>query len=73
MARLRVREVAEAHGITNAAQLSRKADIGYTTAYNIWTNPSHPANLDTLNAIAAALKVTVKDLIVDDEPQQRNG
>ncbi len=66
MARLRVREIAEAKGV-GIAKLSRLADLSIVTVRRIWRNPHHDIALSTLEKIAAALGVKVNDLI-DDEP-----
>jgi hypothetical protein len=36
MLKLRVREVAEAQGIKDAAVLSRRANVAYATAHRLW-------------------------------------
>lgn len=66
MAKLRVREVAEAQGV-NISQLSRRADLNYRTVHRIWNEPDYDASLSTLNKIAAVLDVSVKDLIENGE------
>lgn len=65
MARLRVREIAEAKGV-GIAKLSRQADLSIVTIRRIWRNPHHDIALSTLEKIAAALGVSVTALI-DDE------
>ena len=62
MARLKIREIAEAQGIT-AARLARRADLAYGTVKALWDDPDRDAALSTLEKIADALGVQVIDLI----------
>lgn len=62
MPRLRIRELAEAQGLT-AARLSRRADLAYGTVKAIWDGKRDDVALHTLTAIAGALGVSVRDLI----------
>jgi transcriptional regulator with XRE-family HTH domain len=64
MRRLRVKEVAQARGFTQA-RLHRAADINLKTIQAIWRNPQHDASLNTLDKIAKVLGVPVTDLIED--------
>lgn len=64
MRRLRVKEVAEAKGFTQA-RLHRAADINLKTIQAIWHNPQHDASLKTLDKIARVLGVPVTELIED--------
>lgn len=64
MRRLRVKEVAQARGIS-MARLQRAADINMKTIQAIWHNPQHDASLNTLDKIAKALGVPVTELIED--------
>ncbi|HEU4324658.1 MAG TPA: helix-turn-helix transcriptional regulator [Roseiflexaceae bacterium] len=66
MARLKVRELAEAQGL-DMAKLSRRADVAYRTIVRMWHNPEHDASISTLEKIAKALGVRVVDLIADEE------
>jgi transcriptional regulator with XRE-family HTH domain len=59
---MRVREVAEAHGIKNASQLSRRTGIAQTPAYNLWDGTATNPHILTLVLIARALGVPVTDL-----------
>jgi len=70
MARLRVREIAEAQGV-DATELSRRARIAYNLVLKIFSNPEHNATMQTLEAIAQALGVKVTDLIVDESPKAK--
>ena len=62
MLRLKVKEVAEAKGI-NQAQLSRRADIGYSTIRRIYDDPGYAINFSTLERIAKALGVPALELV----------
>ncbi|WP_110513173.1 helix-turn-helix domain-containing protein [Herpetosiphon llansteffanensis] len=64
MAKLRIKELAQQHGITTAAELAREAKIGQTTAYKLWDGSTYQPNIDTLIAIADALGVKIDDLII---------
>ena len=64
MRRLRVKEVAQAKGIT-MARLQRAADINLKTIQAIWHDPRHNASLNTLDKIAKVLGVPVNELIED--------
>ena len=62
--RLRVREIAESKKI-NMSQLSRAADVPFSTIRRIWKNPSYQVQLDTLHKIAKVLGVSTSELIED--------
>lgn len=72
MARLRVREIAEEQG-WNAAKLARRADLSNTAVYAIWNGETEDPGLRTLEAIARALGVKIRDLIDEGEEQQPGG
>ena len=72
MARLRVREVAEARGWT-AAKLARRADLGYTTVLRIWNDETADPGVQPLAAIARVLGVRTGDLIVDEDVPPAKG
>ena len=59
--RLRVREIAEAQGIS-LSKLSRIADVNYKTVQTMWRHPEHGFNTKSLERIAKALGVRVSDL-----------
>lgn len=61
MTRLRVREIAEAQGMS-MSRLARLADVHYKTVQHIWRDPSAGVNWKTLDKIARALKVSTSDL-----------
>lgn len=62
MARLRIREIAEAKGISQGL-LARTANITQGVIRQIWRNPRHNINFETLEKIAKALDVLIRDLI----------
>ena len=65
MIRLRIREVAEEKGY-NMSSLSRKSDVSFKTVKRLWKDPYQTANTDTLEKLAKALGVSVRDLLEDD-------
>jgi DNA-binding Xre family transcriptional regulator len=67
MAKVILQQVAMERGWTEIAPLARKADLNYRTVYELWHNPARDASLRTLEKLAIALGVSVKDLIEDDE------
>ena len=73
MARLQVRELAEAQGLNisqlllKATRLSPRSKLSYPTVHAIWHNKTKRPDLDTLTAIARALGVEPGDLIVADQ------
>lgn len=60
--RLQPLAVARGYGI---AKLARRADLGYRTVFDLWHDPSRDVTLGTLNKLAAALDVTVADLLTE--------
>ena len=60
--RLRIRELAEARGIS-MGKLSRIADVDRTTVKRLYDDPRYSPNLDTLWRVAKALRVTLNDLV----------
>lgn len=65
MARLRVKELAEAQGL-DIAKLARRADLGYGTVHALWNGTTASPGLKTLAAIAQVLGVRTGDLISDE-------
>ena len=65
MLRLRIREVAQAKGIS-MSKLSRLADVNYKTIQTIWRDPYRGLNTTTLERIAKALGVPTAELIEDE-------
>jgi transcriptional regulator with XRE-family HTH domain len=70
MARLRVRELAEAQGL-DIAKLARRADLGYGTVHALWNGTTESPGLKTLEAIAKVLGVRTGDLIADEDEQHQ--
>ncbi len=66
MARLRVREVAQAKGFSMGL-LSRKANLTIGVIHQLWRNDQYDVSFSTLQRIAAALDCRVSELIEDDE------
>jgi len=64
MVRLRIRQVVEEKGLT-MARVARKADMAYNTVHALCTDPYKDVNLYTLNRIADAIGVSVRDLLED--------
>jgi len=64
--KLRVREVAEGRGFTNARELADAAKISYTTAYSYWNDRSENFSRTVLGKICHALGVHVYALVDDD-------
>ncbi|TMC20955.1 MAG: helix-turn-helix transcriptional regulator [Chloroflexi bacterium] len=71
MVRLRVKEIAEAKGMS-IAKLARKADLDNRTVYRIVHDPFAEITTITLGRLAEALEVSVKDL-VEDAPKLPTG
>jgi DNA-binding Xre family transcriptional regulator len=69
MARLRIKEVAEARGYTMSS-LSRKADISLRNVRRLWRSPETVTTTDTLEKVARALEVNIGDLLEDFYPRQ---
>jgi DNA-binding Xre family transcriptional regulator len=64
MLRLRVKEIAEAKGMS-IAKLARKADLDNRTVYRVVHDPFAEITTITLGRLAEALEVSVKDLVED--------
>lgn len=69
MAKLRVKEVAEARGF-NQSSLSRASNVSFNTVKRIFKNPSHNVTMEILEKLATALGVKVQDLY-EDESESR--
>lgn len=71
--RLRVKEVAQQHGIANASELSRETKIAYATAYRMWNgelgSESKGIGILVLYRVARALGVRFTDLL-EESPGQ---
>jgi len=64
MIRLRLKEVIDEKGLT-MAKVARMADMAYNTVHSLCADPYKDVNLYTLNRIAEALNVSVRDLLED--------
>lgn len=64
MIRLRVKEVAEAKGVS-MSRLSRIADVNYKTIQQIWRDPFREVSIKTIEKLARALGVPSHELIED--------
>jgi DNA-binding Xre family transcriptional regulator len=65
MARLRVRELAEARGL-NITTLARKAELSYRPAWMIWHDRVTQLDFRTLERLARALEVSIGELFTDE-------
>lgn len=68
--RLRVKEIAEAKGIS-MGKLERLADLSHPTIRDIYRNPYKEVTSTTLAKLATALSVSVSDLFVE-EPDKND-
>jgi transcriptional regulator with XRE-family HTH domain len=64
MIRLRVKELAQAKGISQG-KLSRMSDVDENTIKRIYRNPTAIVSTETINKLAAALGVATTDIIED--------
>ena len=64
MVRLRVKEVAQQKGISQG-KLSRSSDVDIKTLQKIYRYPTSIVTTETLDKLAKALGVSVRDLIED--------
>lgn len=67
--RFRVDEIAKQKGYTSISSLQKVSGVTYPTLHAIWNNRTQAPDFETLEKIAQALKVTVKDLIADEEAE----
>jgi DNA-binding Xre family transcriptional regulator len=67
MVRLLVQEVAKQKGFS-MGRLQRTADISYRTVKLIYQDPYRDVTLSTLEKIANALNVPIRDLIDESSP-----
>jgi len=79
MARLRVRELAEAKGMNisqlllQANRLSPASSLSYPTVHALWHNKTKRPDLDTLTVIARALEVEPGELIIAGMVEEEDG
>ncbi len=64
MVTLKIREAAEARGITTAYQLQKALNTMPSTAARLWRADMKMIGLDTIDALCEALKCEPADLIV---------
>lgn len=70
MARLRVKEVAQAKGI-GMNKLARLADLNIITMRRLWRDDEkYDPSLSTLQKVAVVLSVSVQDLLVPQDEQE---
>ncbi len=63
---VRIREIAQSKGVRNASELQRKAGLTYPQTARLWQGGEiTEVNLRALVAIAKALGVSAKDLLVE--------
>ncbi len=61
---LRIREAAEANGITTAYQLQKRMNVPPGTAARLWRGDMKMIGLDTVEALCEAIGCEPSDLIV---------
>ena len=76
MIRLRIKEVAEEHGVASAADLARRTGLAFAKANELWKNQltvdgKRSVGLLTLYRIAQALGVKVAELYEEDRLARR--
>ncbi|MBE3561371.1 MAG: helix-turn-helix transcriptional regulator [Ktedonobacteraceae bacterium] len=71
MIRLRVREIAQAKGISQG-KLSRMSDVDDNTIKRIYRNPTAIVSTETINKLARALGVSTMELM-EDVPEEQEG
>jgi DNA-binding Xre family transcriptional regulator len=64
MIELRIREAAEAQGITTAYQLQKRMNVPPGTAARLWRGDMKMIGLDTIDALCDAIGCEPADLIV---------
>ena len=64
MIRLRVKEIAQAKGISQG-KLSRMSDVDDNTIKRIYRNPTAIVSTETINKLAKALDVSTMELMED--------
>lgn len=69
MARLIIKEVAESKGL-NRSQLQIKAGVTLPMLNRYWNNDTDSVHLASMDKIAKALGVQVRDLFAAEEPER---
>jgi DNA-binding Xre family transcriptional regulator len=67
MVNLRVRELAEARGITTITELAERASLAYDTARDLWHGRMQRIDRDVLGRVCMALGVTPGDILTLEE------
>jgi DNA-binding Xre family transcriptional regulator len=70
MIRLRVRELAQAKGLSQA-RLSRRSDIDLRVIQRLYANPGTNITMITLEKLARALEVEIGELAVLEPPLEK--
>ncbi len=70
---LRIREAAEARGITTAYQLQKKMSVPPGTAARLWRGEMRMIGLDTIEALCEAIGCEPADLIVRVREKKADG
>jgi DNA-binding Xre family transcriptional regulator len=73
MVELRIKEVAEARGITTAYQLQKRMNVPPGTAARLWRGEMKMIGLDTIEALCEAIGCEPADLIVRVQEKKTNG
>lgn len=63
IAKIRVKQVAEAEGIKNPYELSNITGINYATCYNLWEGEIKRIDLKTLTKLCEHFRITPNDLL----------
>lgn len=64
MIQSRIREVAEAHGVTSSYGLQNALDVAPTVAARLWQGKVTRFSVETLNKLCVAFSCQVGDLLV---------
>ncbi|HST51847.1 MAG TPA: helix-turn-helix transcriptional regulator [Pyrinomonadaceae bacterium] len=70
---LRIKEAAEARGITTAYQLQKRMNVPPGTAARLWRGEMRMIGLDTIDALCEAIGCEPADLIVRIQVKKTNG
>lgn len=64
MLKVKIKEVAESRGLTNAYQLQKTVDLYPSVAARLWNNDFKQISLETLDKLCIALDADVSDFFV---------
>jgi DNA-binding Xre family transcriptional regulator len=73
MIELRIREAAEARGITTAYQLQKRMNVPPGTAARLWRGKMKMIGLDTIDALCEAIGCAPADFIVRTTGAEKSG